>query len=241
MTNPNDPGYFRDYLARTGDKMIVKMDHYLDIYPRILRGWGGRNASFLEIGVYKGGSMPLWQGFFGPKSRLTFADIDPACKALELPGTSVEIGDQSDPVFLADVAARRGPFDLIVDDGGHKMNQQITSFRSLWPHLNDSGIYVVEDTHSSYWPGFGGGFRAQSSFIEYAKDLVDRMHSWYTDQDAIFPLHPLARELGSVQFFDSMVVFEKHLKQPPVSLSSRNGQVTKSSKILQVRGRVSIF
>jgi len=241
MTRPDEATYFRDYLTRTGDMMVIKMDHYLDVYPRILRGWSGRNLNFLEIGVYKGGSLDLWKGFFGDQAKLTFIDIDPACKALEIPGTHIEIGDQSDAAFLTDLATRRGPFDLIIDDGGHKMNQQLISFKTLWQHLADGGLYVVEDTHTSYWPGFGGGFRAQTSFIEFAKDLVDRMHSWYTDQDAEFPLHPLARQIGSVQFYDSMIVIEKHLKQPPVSLSSRHGQVTRSSKILEVRGRVSIF
>jgi len=241
MTRADESTYFRDYLTRTGDKMVIKMDHYLDVYPRILRGWSGRNLTFLEIGVYKGGSLDLWKGFFGDQARLTFIDIDPACKALEIPGTHIEIGDQSDAAFLTDLAARRGPFDLIIDDGGHKMNQQLTSFQTLWPHLVDGGLYVVEDTHTSYWPGFGGGFREPASFIEFAKDLVDRMHSWYTDQDAEFPLHPLAREIGSVQFYDSMVVIEKHLKPAPVSVASRNGQVIRSSKLLEVRGRKSIF
>ena len=185
--------------------------------------------------------MRMWRDFFAPTARLTFLDIDPACRALELPGTHVAIGDQADPAFLATVAASRGPFDLIVDDGGHQMHQQITSFHALWPHLADRGLYIVEDTHTSYWPGFGGGHRAPGSFIEFAKTLIDQMHSWYTEDDTGFPLHPLAAQIGSVQFFDSLVVIEKRLKAPPVSLSSTNGQVARSRRILEIRGRKSIF
>ena len=142
---------------------------------------------------------------------MTFLDIDPACKELEVPGLTVEIGDQSDGIFLQDVATKHRPFDIIIDDGGHKMNQQIASFNALWPRLSDGGLYVVEDTHTSYWLGFDGGFRAKKSFIEFSKDLIDRMHSWYTDQDDIFPFHPIVKALSSVQFYDSMVVFEKNL------------------------------
>jgi hypothetical protein len=233
--------YFRDHLARTDDRTLFKMDHYLDIYDRLLAGWQGRSVSFLEIGVYRGGSLRMWRDFFDPEARLTFLDIDPACKALELPGTEIRIGDQADPVFLAQVARDRGPFDMIVDDGGHKMHQQIGSFRALWPHLADRGLYIVEDTHTSYWPGFGGGHRAQGSFIEFAKDLIDKMHSWYTEDDAGFPLHPLAAEIGSIQFYDSLVVIEKRRKEPPVSITSTNGKVDRSRRILEVRGRRSIF
>ena len=140
-----DCSYFRDYPARTGDRKLFKMEHYLEHYDALLAGWQGRDVSFLEIGVYRGGSLPMWQGFLGPGSRLVFLDIDPACRDLALPGTTVEIGDQADPVFLEEVGVAHGPFDLIVDDGGHKMHQQITSFRHLWPRLRDRGLYIVED------------------------------------------------------------------------------------------------
>ena len=233
--------YFRNYISQTDDRMIMKMDHYLDIYDKLLRDWQGRDVSFLEIGVYKGGSIRMWRDFWGPKSTVTFLDIDPACAALQLDGTKVEIGDQTDTAFLKRIAETYGPFDMIVDDGGHKMDHQNVSFRELWPHLKDRGHYIVEDTHTSYWPGFGGGYKAPQSFIEKCKNLVDYMHSWYTDQDDIFPFHAAARQVHSVQFYDSLVVIEKEHKQPPVSIASQNGTETKSDKILKVRNRTSIF
>jgi hypothetical protein len=233
--------YFRDYPGRTGDRKLFKMEHYLELYDQLLEGWEGRDVSFLEIGVYKGGSLPMWQGFLGPGSKLVFLDIDPACRELALPGTMVEIGDQADPGFLKRMGATYGPFDLIVDDGGHKMHQQITSFRHLWPQLSDRGLYIVEDVHTSYWPGFGGGFREPASFIEFAKDLIDRMHSWYTEDDAGFPLNPMAKEIGGIRFYDSLVVIEKRLKEAPMAITAENGQVSRSRRMLEVRGRRSIF
>lgn len=233
--------YFRNFPSQTGDRKLFKMEHYLEIYDGLLAGWQGRDIRFLEIGVFKGGSIPMWQGFLGRDSRLVFLDIDPACRDLAQPGTVVEIGDQSDPEFLDRVAQAHGPFDLIVDDGGHKMHQQITSFRHLWPQLRDRGLYIVEDVHTSYWPGFGGGLRELASFIEFAKDLIDQMHSWYTEDDAGFPLHPLAREIGAIRFYDSLVVIEKRLKEPPVALTAQNGQVERSRRMLELRGRRSIF
>ncbi len=237
-----EENYFRDYMLRTEDLMINKMDHYLDVYHRVMAPWKHKDIRFLEIGIWKGGSINLWKGFFGAKTQLTFLDINPDCKALESPRVSIEIGDQADRDFLRQIAKTHGPFDIIVDDGGHKMHQQKTSFVQLWAHLTDGGIYIVEDTHSSYWPSFGGGFREKNSFIEFSKDLVDRLHSWYTDQDDIFPFHPIARELASVQFYDSMVIFEKKIKQePPKTITSTNGVIKESHRILNVRGRKSIF
>ncbi len=45
----------------------------------------------------------------------------------------VEIGDQEDPAFLRLVAERHGPFDIVIDDGGHRMRQQIVSVETALP------------------------------------------------------------------------------------------------------------
>ena len=72
----------------------------------------------------------------------------------------IEIGDQADCVFFQGVVAKKNRhFDVIVDDRGHKMHQQKTSFNTLCSQLADGGLYIMEDTQSSYWPGFSGGFQ----------------------------------------------------------------------------------
>jgi hypothetical protein len=72
--------------------------------------------------------------------------------------------------------------------------------------------------------------------------LVDRLHSWYRDQDDIFSFHPMTLELSSIQFYDSIVVFEKNLKkEAPKTVMSRNGVITESRKVVQARNRRSIF
>lgn len=234
--------FFRDYLTRTDERALTKWLHYFEAYDRELSGYRGKQITFLEIGVFKGGSIPMWKEYFGPGAKLIFADIDPECKQLADPGTTVEIGDQSDPVFLSELASKHGPFDVILDDGGHKMDQQITSFENLWPHMNNKGRYLVEDTHTSYWPGFGGGYREEKSFIEYSKRLIDKMHSWYTDQDEIFPFDEMARQVSGIRFYDSIVVFEKRLKpEPPIAVESTNGKVEGSRKVLKIRNRKSVF
>ncbi|GAA5074480.1 class I SAM-dependent methyltransferase [Roseibacterium beibuensis] len=235
-------GYFSDYLKRTDDRMLSKWVHYFEVYEREMTRFRQRPISFLEIGVFKGGSIPMWKGFFAEGSRLTFVDIDPDCAQHAEEGTSVEIGNQADPDFLAQLAEKHGPFDVILDDGSHVCAHQIASFEALWPHISDRGIYVVEDCHTSYWPGFGGGYRNEASWIEYAKRLVDRMHSWYTDQDAMFPFDEIAKDLQGVRFYDSITVAEKHQKpEPPTTLYAQNGKVTLSRRALAVRGRKSAF
>jgi hypothetical protein len=114
-------------------------------------------------------SLQIWQDYFGRKARVVAVDIDPRCRALEAEGSEVFIGDQGNPAFLSDLAERTGPFDIIIDDGSHRMEDLRTSFMTLFPALKSSGLYSVEDTHTFYMADSTGGYRVPVTFIENAK------------------------------------------------------------------------
>jgi hypothetical protein len=82
-------------------------------------------------------------------------------------------GSQEDIAFLKTVNSEQGYFDVIVDDGGHTMKQQITSFTHLLPKVRSGGIYVIEDLETSYSRGEGSGYLVSTSTIELIKRLVD--------------------------------------------------------------------
>ena len=35
--------------------------------------------------------------------------------------------------------------DIVIDDGSHKVIDQVTTFNILYPRLNPNGIYIIED------------------------------------------------------------------------------------------------
>ena len=47
---------------------------------------------------------------------------------------------------------------MIIDDGGHTMEQMQTSLNYLWNSLKSGGLYVIEDLHScsNQWPWLYG-------------------------------------------------------------------------------------
>ena len=49
------------------------------------------------------------------------------------------------------------------------MEQQLNTFKILFPILNDGGIYIVEDVESSYQNMYGGGPKRNGTFIEFSK------------------------------------------------------------------------
>lgn len=163
---------------------IRKLENYYDEYDfhfsriRERAEKSGTQIRILEIGVQGGGSLYMWKEYF-PHIHITGVDIDPACRQYaDGKCIDIEIGNQSNEHFLRKVEKEYGPFDIIIDDGGHTMNQQIVSFKTLFPLLKDGGIYVIEDIHTSYWYEFGGRIRKRRTAVGLLKELVDDMHYW---------------------------------------------------------------
>ena len=194
-------------------RLAHKWDHYLDIYDKHLADRRGKPFRMLEIGVFHGGSLELWRRYFGDEAILFGIDIDPECADRVDPPNQVRIGSQDDPIFLRKTVTEMGGLDVVLDDGSHVGRHQWASFRTLWPLLPVGGLYIIEDTHSSYWPSHEGGYGRRNSGIGLAKQLIDDQHGWYHDKG-----HVLAspNEFGAIHVYDSMVFIEKANRPPPV-------------------------
>jgi cephalosporin hydroxylase len=175
--------------------------HFLDVYEQYFLNIRMEPFTLLEIGVHNGGSLKMWADYF-PNSKITGVDIDPDCKCHETKNVKVVIGDQSDKKFLNTL----GNFDVIIDDGGHTMIQQKTSLEVLWEHLNPSGIYVLEDLETSYWPKFGGAYGNKDTTMELLKSRVDNLNHRGIDYDRAEKARTQVRDynIKSIHFYPSM-------------------------------------
>ena len=196
---------------------VHKWAHYLDVYERYLARYRNTDFRMLEIGVCDGGSLAMWRRYFGAEATIVGIDIDPRCAELVTAPNIVRIGSQADPAFLAQIMRDLGPFDVILDDGSHVAQHQSLSFNVLFPSLRENGIYMIEDTHTSYWPDWSGGYRRSTSIMETVKRMIDDMHGWYHNQATPSP----ARDwIESIHFHDSIIVLEKKRKSRPGFLYS---------------------
>lgn len=203
--------YFRDNTGR----QIHKWHHYFEIYDRHLARFRGTDVHVLEFGVAQGGSMQMWKAYFGPRCRIYGVDKNPACKAVEEERVEVFIGNQEDRQFLRSLVARVPRIDVLIDDGGHRMKQQIHTFEELYPNIEAQGVYICEDLHTSYWSSYSGGHRRRGTFIEYAKTLIDAMHAWHSRSKAL-QVSDFTRSAHGLHFYDSVLVIEKRPIQTPV-------------------------
>lgn len=201
-------------------RSVQKWVDYFEVYHRALRSYRNKPITFLEIGVQNGGSAMMWRDYLGPEAKIIGVDKDPQCKALEAHGFEIWIGDQASPAFWQDFKAKHPALDVVLDDGGHTMDQQLVTFEALWPTVTDGGLYMVEDIHTSYFPSHGGGGAGmKGTFIDRVKTLIDEMHAWYyAPANGVAP-GSIARNLATITIGDSIVALEKRSRNPPLALA----------------------
>jgi hypothetical protein len=197
------------YFENNKKRLIFKWMHYFEIYDRYFSRFRGTDVHFLEIGIFHGGSLQMWKEYFGPKAKIVGVDNNPRCQQFEEDQVSVFIGDQADRKFLSRLKKELPRLDIVLDDGGHTMEQQINTFEVLYPHISPNGVYLCEDTHTSYWQRYGGGLRHPGSFIEYSKNFVDMLHAWHFENAGKKDVSEFAKSTYGVHFYDSVVAIEK--------------------------------
>jgi 23S rRNA U2552 (ribose-2'-O)-methylase RlmE/FtsJ len=205
------------FYAHDGN-LIHKWDHYFEIYETYFEKYRGAEVNLLEIGVAQGGSIEMWHKYFGENIKIYSVDINPEC--LKFKGLTEElyIGSQEDPDFLQKLKNELPQMDIIIDDGGHTMKQQILTFEYLFLKLKENGIFLVEDTHTSYWSVYGGGLRKKNSFIEYSKRLIDSLYIGHLNKVKNILNNEITENIRSICFYDSIVVFTKGKRQHPFHL-----------------------
>lgn len=182
----------------------MKWDNYFEIYEEIFREFINKKITFVEVGIGNGGSLFMWRKFFGSKARIIGIELNPEAKSLEKYGFEIFTGDQSDKKFWKNFYKQNGKIDILLDDGGHRNIQQITTLMESIKYIKDGGKIVIEDTHTSY---ISKGFKNPSkySFINFTSYLIENIHrrNPFTNKNLNF----ISKKIKQINFYDSIVEF----------------------------------
>jgi len=224
------------YFNENTGGMIHKWKHYFEIYDRHFSRFRNTNVHIVEIGIYHGGSIKMWKDYFGPNCKVFGVDINPNCKNLEEDQIEIFIGDQEDRSFLNSLLKDIPRVDILIDDGGHFMKQQIVTFEELFNKIDKNGVYLCEDLHTSYWPDYDGGYKKSGTFIEYSKQFIDWINAWHS-RSAKLSITEFTKSVHSLHYYDSVLVIEKRPMEKPVDLSTGvpTVQEFKPKKTLKIR------
>jgi len=188
----------------------LKSDTYFHVYEELFSKYVGKEITFVEVGVLHGGSLYMWKEYFGKNTRIIGVDLNPSAKDLEKDGFEIFIGSQSDENFWRKFYAEVGKIDILLDDGGHENNQQIVTLSEAIPNINDEGLVVVEDTHTSYFKKFGNP--SKYSFINYSKYMIDVVNSRFPSKE-IKKNNDFRNRIYSISFYESIVAIKVNSKK----------------------------
>lgn len=182
----------------------IKWKKYFSIYEKLFHQFKDREITFVEIGILDGGSLEIWKKYFGKKARIIGIDNNPECKKFENENYEIYIGSQSDKNFWKNFYSKIGNVDIILDDGGHTNDQQIITLLESIEHINDGGLHIVEDVHSSYQKHYGNPYKY--SFINFSKKIIDDVNTKFPNLNKFnFSLNDF---IYSIEFFESIVAFK---------------------------------
>jgi methyltransferase family protein len=229
------------YFTQNTGNLIHKWMHYFEIYDRHFSRYRGTDVHLVEFGVNHGGSLQMWADYFGPRARIYGIDINPECQALAENAIDILIGSQDDRAFLRSVADKIPRVDILIDDGGHTMQQQTNTFEELFAHIDPHGVYLCEDLHTSYWERFGGGYANPKSFIEYTKNFIDALNAWHSEDSRRLEVSTFTRSVHSLHYYDSVLVIEKRPIEPPYHVQKGSPRVTEFVPARKPKPRFKLF
>lgn len=228
------------------DKLSVKWSSYIEKYDELFLKYKEKKINILEIGVQNGGTLEIYSKYFKQCQNIVGVDINPKCQNLKYSDDRIKviIGNINDNEIKEQIL-NFPKFDIIIDDGSHSSQDIIKTFILYYNHLNDDGIYIVEDLHCSYWKEHSGGLFFPISSISFFKKIVDiiNFEHWGIKKNTDWFLKPFSynykielnhvnfETINSIEFINSMCVLRKN--------KNKLGEVVKKGKISEIAPEIA--
>jgi len=192
----------------------LKHSNYFQVYDELLTKYVGHSITFLEIGVLDGGSLFMWRDFFGKDARIIGIDMNPEAEKWRQNGFEIFIGDQADPNFWKKLYSEIGLIDVLLDDGGHRNDQQLVTMELSIANIRDGGVVIIEDTQTSYMK-----FEniKKFSFVNLLCKKIDALYSRSGDLRINGSVY--SNYVHSIQFFESICAL--HIDRSKCKLNIR--------------------
>ncbi len=167
------------------------LSEYTPLYEPLFRPLRDDSLSLLEIGIgtllpeiqstfignvslyphYKpGGSLRAWKEYF-PNAQIYGVDVGEDCQVDEERIKTFICSSTDEKETNAKLKDLR--FDVIIDDGLHTAEGQISTMKNFFYRVNEGGYYIIEDC--------GGGGDGLNVVVDNAKEFRNfaDLHEWY--------------------------------------------------------------
>ena len=123
---------------------------YTKFYLKHLKQFKNKKINILEIGSYSGASAAAFSKFF-KKASIFCIDVNISnfkfySKNIKVYG--LDAGNKNNVIkFFKKIKTNKDEifFDVIIDDGSHKLKDMLISFKFFYNNLKAGGYYIIED------------------------------------------------------------------------------------------------
>ena len=164
-----------------------RFHNFTELYEHIFFPMKNASIKICEIGIANGGSLILWQEYF-PNATIFGIDIIDR-HFLNSKRIKTFIADQANRDQLKQFIEKCGSdYTIMLDDGGHAMEQQQTSFGYLFKYVKPGGYYIIEDVHTSlprFYRGYGVVTNGKNSTLRMINQYIKtgKIESQYLTPD----------------------------------------------------------
>jgi cephalosporin hydroxylase len=126
---------------------------YFNTYEELFSSKRSTAKNVLEIGIFWGGSIKLWYGYF-PSAIIHGTDILTA-EIIKIPeifnNNRVVLHMITNAYSEVTLQSFKTKFDIIIDDGSHNLEDMVWVVKNYSKILDEKGILVIEDIQDFNW------------------------------------------------------------------------------------------
>ena len=92
----------------------------------------------------------MWRDFLGKDAQTIGVNLNPHATKWRDFGFEIIIGERSDPNFWNELYREIEEVDILLDDGGHRNDQQLVTVERSIENVRDGRTIIVEDCQTGF-------------------------------------------------------------------------------------------
>lgn len=197
---------------------------YERFYDFYLNYYKNKKIKLFEIGIDAGRSLKMWNDMF-KQGKIYGMDID---HEYEHEKGTIFKGNQNDKNDLDKIIKKIKSVDIIIDDGSHKPEHQLFTFKYLFNNLlKMDGLYIIEDIETSYWRNsslynykIDAGYDSANNIVKIFRDIADIVNREFLMEENIRIIRKynnidmdILKYVSSITFGYNCIIIKKMSKE----------------------------
>lgn len=129
------------YKTYPTDKCTIHKE-YVKVYDELFAEYKDKKINIFEVGYGYGGSVKLWEDYF-TQANIICCDVKFNEKHNLTLSRTTKIKKSIRTITETDFADT--PISIAIDDGSHRLQDQLYFVKTIYPQLTSPGLLIVED------------------------------------------------------------------------------------------------